>query len=139
MTSREAGGQEEWFGGRARLLPLDRHVDDRGTLLPIEFERLPFVPQRLFTVSGMAPGTQRGGHAHRRAQQFLVCLQGQVDLCLRLKNEEARVALRPEGQGLLVGAMVWCQQTYVTEGTVLLVVSSEPYDPDSYVEGWDGA
>ena len=66
------------------------------------------------------------------------CLQGRVDVCLRLKDEEARTTLRPEGSGLLVGPLIWCQQTYVEEGTVLLVVSSEPYDPASYIKDWDG-
>jgi len=139
MTSHEAEGKGEWFGGKARRLPLQRHIDRRGDLLPLEFDRLPFMPRRLFTVSGMAAGTERGGHAHRKGQQLLVCLQGQVDLCLRVRDEEARVTLRPDGDGLLIGPMVWCQQTYAMESTVLLVLSSEPYDPDSYVENWEGA
>mgnify|MGYP002624311882 CR=1 FL=1 len=139
MTGQERGEAASWFDGRVRLLSLDRHVDPRGALLPVEFERLPFLPQRLFTVSGMAAGTERGGHAHRKGQQILLCLQGLLDLCLRVGEEQVQVTLRPDGPGLLVGAMVWCRQTYVTEGTVLLVLASEPYDPESYIEGWEGA
>ena len=54
-----------------------------------------------------------------------------------MKNEEAEATLVPDGPGLLIGPMVWCQQTYVSDGTVLLAMSSEPYDPESYVAHWD--
>lgn len=125
-----------WFSGRARLVQLRRHVDERGALLPLEFGSLPFVPQRLFTVSGVAAGIRRGGHGHRTAQQLLVCLQGRVDLCLRLDDEEAQVSLRADGPGMLIGPRVWCQQTYAAADTVLLVLSDELYDSRSYVTGW---
>ena len=130
---------EGWFSGRARLMHLQRHVDPRGTLLPLEFDNLPFAPRRLFTVAGMAAGTRRGGHAHKKGQQLLACLQGRVDLCLRLDDEEVNVSLRADGPGMLIGARVWCQQTYLTAETVLLVLSSEPYDPESYIADWQGA
>ncbi len=127
----------QWFSGSVRLVDLPRHKDERGSLLPIEFGQLPFSPQRLFVVSGMSAGTVRGGHAHREGQQLLICLQGRVDVCLRHGDEEARASLLPDDTGLLIGPKVWCQQTYVDACTVLLVVSSEPYDPGSYIEHWD--
>lgn len=139
MTAPATEGQGMWFDGRVRSLSLARHVDARGALLPIEFDQLPFMPRRLFTVSGMPAGTRRGGHAHREGQQFLVCLQGEVDLRLRVRDGELQFPLRPDGPGLLIGPMVWCEQTYQAPGTVLLVVSSEPYDPDSYVQNWEEA
>lgn len=139
MTSDRTQDRKVWFSGSARLVELRRHDDERGSLLPIEFDQLPFVPQRLFTVSGMPAGTMRGGHAHRDGQQLLLCLQGRVEIHLRLRADEAHVTLLPKGSGLLIGPMIWCQQTYVCDGTVLLVMSSEPYDPNSYIEHWNGA
>ena len=137
MTSESGQAVDNWFSDGASLVGLRRHKDARGTLLPVEFDTLPFLPRRLFTVSGMSAGTVRGGHAHRDGAQLLICLQGQVDLWLRRHDEEARVSLLPDGPGLLAGPKVWCQQTYVKEGTVLLVVSSKPYDPESYIDAWD--
>jgi hypothetical protein len=136
MSAKRTESSQEWFGGAARLIDLKRHVDARGALLPIEFDGLPFTPQRLFTVAGVSAGTERGGHAHRDGQQFLVCLQGEVELCLRRRDEEVRLRLRPDGPGLLLGSLVWCRQTYLQDGTVLLVVASRAYDATSYVEDW---
>jgi dTDP-4-dehydrorhamnose 3,5-epimerase-like enzyme len=139
MTGTGGGATDLWFAGRARLVALERHFDERGALLPLEFDRLPFMPRRLFTVAGAPAGTVRGGHAHRRGHQLLVCLQGRVDLRLRRADEEARVALAANGPAMLVGAGIWCEQTYVDEGSVLLVLASEPYDPQSYVAHWQDA
>src|SRR5512138_3106175 len=139
MTEAGGGATGAWFDGRARLVALERHVDARGALLPLEFERLPFAPRRLFTIAGVPAGTTRGGHAHRQGQQLLICLQGRVDLRLRRAEEEVQVMLAAEGPAMLVGAGVWCEQTYVDVGSVLLVLSSEPYDPQSYVSHWQDA
>ena len=133
MTSGRKQSQTEWFSGRARLVEVKRFDDARGSLLPIEFNELPFLPRRLFTVAGVPAGTVRGGHAHRYGEQLLVCIQGCIDIWLRHDDEEARLTLVPDGPGLMAGPLVWSQQTYLRSGSVLLVVASHPYDPDSYI------
>jgi len=120
------------FPGVARI-PLSRHSDDRGSLLPIELHHLPFVPKRVFTVAGASAGTVRGGHGHRYGQQLLICLNGQIDVQLRHEGKKAKVTLVPDEGGLLIGAEVWSSQTYATESSVLMVLASENYDPDSYI------
>jgi len=136
MSAKHDPDGREWFGCAARLIDLTRHVDARGALLPIEFDGLPFAPCRLFTVAGVTAGTERGGHAHRDGSQFLVCLQGAVEVCLRRRDEEVRLRLLPDGPGLLLGPLVWCRQTYLHDGSVLLVVASQAYDATTYVEDW---
>ncbi len=122
-----------WFSGRARSIFCTIHTDERGTLLPLEFASLPFIPCRLFTVSGVPARGVRGGHGHRVGQQLLVCLQGSIAVLMRCEQKEAHTTLIPGGPGLLFGPGVWCRQSYLNEGTVLLVLASDPYDPASYV------
>lgn len=126
-----------WFGGRARLVDLPIHSDERGNLLPLDFDRLPFMPRRVFTVTGVPAGSIRGEHGHRSGEQLLICLQGKIDLLLRKGDEDATTALTPAGPGLLLGAGVWCRQTYLVSNSVLLVLASEPYDPESYISTWN--
>lgn len=135
MSTAQADCHLSGFAGLVRFVPLNVHVDARGCLMPLEFDGLPFVPRRVFTVSQVPPGTVRGGHGHRTGQQLLVCLQGRVEVLLRCGKLEAAAALMPAGPGLLVAAGVWCRQTYVEAHTVLLVLASETYDPASYDAG----
>jgi dTDP-4-dehydrorhamnose 3,5-epimerase-like enzyme len=124
------------FSGAARLVPFKVHTDERGSLLPIEFDHLPFTPRRVFTVASMPKGTVRGGHGHRGGQQLLICLHGQIEATVRTGDEEAHTLLLPGGPGLLFGPGVWCRQTYLIENSVLLVFASEPFDPESKIEAW---
>ena len=124
-----------FFEGRARLVPFCRHEDTRGMLLPFDFSKLPFEPCRAFTVSNVPVGEVRGGHAHKYGEQLLVCLQGRVDILIRHQTDTEMLVMEPYSPGLLVCAGVWCQQTYMTAETVLLVFASHPYDPQSYLMG----
>lgn len=123
----------EFFGGQARLVACPGRADERGILTPFAFDQLPFVPCRAFTVTGTPAGSVRGGHGHRSGMQLLVCLHGRIEVLMRHQGEEAALTLESAAQGLLIGANVWCQQRYVTAGSVLLVFASEPYDPASYI------
>lgn len=121
----------------ARLITCKPLVDVRGTLQPLDFDSLPFVPKRIFTVTDVPPGTDRGGHGHRRGRQFLICLRGRVVVLLRNAVQAREVALCPDGTGMLINAGVWSRQTYATEDTVLLVLASDAYNPDDYFYDWN--
>ncbi len=53
---------------------------------------------------------------------------------MRHQGVQVTLLLVPSKVGLWFGPGVWCQQTYLDVGSVLLVFSSEAYDPDSYLE-----
>jgi WxcM-like protein len=124
----------EYFGGRVRRAPNRAVAEARGRLLPIDLSDLPFVARRVFTVADVPVGARRGGHAHRTGMQLLMCAQGRVEVTMRVGDDIERVVLAPDSPGLLLGPGVWAQQTYLLEGTVLLVIASEPFDPASYVD-----
>ena len=124
---------DAWFGGRARRVRLERLRDARGELMPLPFDRLPFVPRRVFVVRDVPRGTVRGGHGHRSGQQLLVCLHGEIRARLQAGGEAVDLVLAADADGLLVGPGVWCAQTYAAPDSVLLVLASDPYDPSSYL------
>ena len=113
-------------------LPIPAVKDARGQLLPIEFAELPFVPQRVFTVSQVPIGDIRGEHGHFSCQQILVCIQGQIDVECRLGNEVDFIQLTPGADALWIPACIWASQTYQSQDAVLLVICSEPYSENSY-------
>jgi hypothetical protein len=127
----------EFFGGRAALVPLLRYTDERGILLPLDFSKLPFEPRRSFVINGETAGTVRGEHSHLTTQQVLICVEGIIEVQMRLEDEEITLQLRPHSDGLLIGPGIWSRQTYLEHGSILLAFASEPYDPDSYREARD--
>lgn len=129
---------QDFFDGRARLIAIEGYKDGRGLLLSADFAQLPFEPRRVFTVSNVPEGSLRGGHAHRVGEQLLVCLQGRISILMRYGEDTKTQVLEPDSPGLLIGAGVWSEQTYITAGSVLLVLASHPYDPQSYTAHWSG-
>lgn len=55
-------------------------IDYDGRLVPIEFSRIPFVPQRLFCVTDVPKDYVRGKHSHRKGKQYLFCLKGRIQV-----------------------------------------------------------
>lgn len=108
-------------------------VDSRGRLSVLEFDRLPFRPERVFFVTDVPTGECRGGHSHSYGEQILICLSGRIEVELKSKGAACAVICEPRGNGLLIRARTWSRQTFLEPGTILLVLCSTPYDPDSYM------
>jgi dTDP-4-dehydrorhamnose 3,5-epimerase-like enzyme len=125
----------EGFGEDVTLVQLVPHVDARGRLVEFDFDSLPFTVRRAFAVAGVPAGTERGGHTHRTGTQLLVCLAGRIDVELRKDSVRHELTLTPAAPALRIAPGVWSSQRYVDEGSVLLVLASEPFDPSSYEEG----
>ena len=125
-------GADDLSTAGAVFLRVDVHTDDRGALASIDFEDIPFAVRRVFVVTNVPAGTRRGGHSHRHGSQALFCLNGRVEVELRRSDASAIVTLRPDGVGLEIDAGVWSSQYYVGSGSELLVLASQPYNPDDY-------
>ena len=69
-------------GGGALYL-MRRVIDTRGSLTVGEVPtEVPFTPARYFAVYGVPSVELRGEHAHKRCQQFLICLHGSCRVLL---------------------------------------------------------
>ncbi len=99
-------------------------------MLPLPISDLPFEPVRMFVVSDVPAGTTRGRHSHRVQRQLLVCVTGRVVVELRPPGADAESVALESGRGLLVEPGVWAAETYETNGSVLLVMTDGPYDPN---------
>ena len=119
---------------KARLLQIESFTDPRGNLIVGEYPKtLPFSPIRFFIVSGATKGESRGNHAHKSTEQMLFCLSGQVIVRVNDGTELKEFILRPGKEGLYIPALHWGEQIYSSEDTSLLVLASEPYSPDEYI------
>ncbi len=117
---------------RFRLIP-----DLRGSLSVGEFEReIPFSPKRYFLVFDVPTAETRGEHAHVHCQQFLVCVKGTCSVVADDgKNREEFVLDSPD-LGLYLPPMTWGIQYRYSSDAVLLVFTSDYYDPDDYIRDY---
>jgi dTDP-4-dehydrorhamnose 3,5-epimerase-like enzyme len=107
-------------------------LDERGTLLEVDFGALPFTVRRVFIITDVPPGTKRGGHRHRSGAQVLVCISGRIEVELRRAAAHTAVTLTPGAGGLYVPAGIWAAQRYLEDGSALVVLASDPFDPTNY-------
>lgn len=106
--------------------------DERGSLIPVEFKWLPFVPQRLFVVRDVPEGVIRGEHAHYVNKQYLICLQGKIEVVLNDGEREVPEIILKD-QAVYVDRLIWDYQRFLEKGSVLLVLCSTPYDLSDYI------
>ena len=90
--------------GRAELLHLKGHGDDRGFLIALENgNNLPFEVKRVYYIYGTKKNVARGFHAHRNLQQMLIAVNGTniqlLERCKTRLNEGDRVAFLPLSGG----------------------------------------
>ena len=115
---------------------LTSYSDARGRLIAAETTALPFEPKRLFLVDFVSSGAARGGHAHRSCHQLLVAVAGQIKVAVD-DGRRARVVVMDTPEfGWHLPPMIWSMQFGHTNGAVLLVMASDPYDRGDYVSDY---
>lgn len=109
-------------------------TDMRGSLTAAEFGgAIPFVPRRTFLVFDVPSAEVRGEHAHRACHQFLVCVAGSVAVLADDGEHREEFTLTRNDVGVYLPPLVWGVQYKYSPDAVLLVLASDPYDPDDYI------
>ena len=122
-----------------KFIELPRFKDPRGNLSFVqELDQIPFEILRTYWIYDVPGGESRGGHAHKRLQQFIVALSGSftVNLCDGKGNVESYHLNHPY-QGLLIKNMVWRTIDDFSSGAVCLVLASDPFDEDDYIRNYE--
>ena len=111
-------------------------VEDNGTLVPIDFSELTFAPKRVFYVTGVPAGDERGHHAHYETQQLLICVQGKISVHLYDGYKTETIIMR-EHESVFVDKMILDSQIYKTGADIMLSLCSTEYNKEDYIEDID--
>jgi dTDP-4-dehydrorhamnose 3,5-epimerase-like enzyme len=117
----------------AYTLELQTTTDERGCLTVIE-KVLPFEIKRVYYIYAVHESASRAGHGHRKETLALVCLNGSCVVNIHSTGQQ-RFDLDRPNLCLVVLPEDWHELTEFSKGAVLLVLSSEYYDPTDYVYG----
>lgn len=107
--------------------------DPRGNLSVIEKDVVPFDIKRVYYLYDVPAGAERGGHAHKQVQEFLVAISGSFDVILNDGGGQQVVTLNRPYKGLLITTGIWRELKNFSSGAVCLVVASDVYDEEDYI------
>lgn len=112
--------------------------DSRGSLSVGEVPKeVPFSPARYFLVYDVPSSELRGEHAHKKCQQFLICVHGSCRVLLDDGERRCEVLLDRPNIGIFMPEMIWGTQYKYSDDAVLLVFASRPYESDDYIRTYD--
>jgi serine acetyltransferase/dTDP-4-dehydrorhamnose 3,5-epimerase-like enzyme len=115
-------------------------ADLRGSLTAGLFESpdgVPFTVRRWFAVYDVPTREVRGEHAHRQCHQFLLCARGSLSVVVDDGAAREEILLDQPEVGLYVPALTWAIQYRYSPDALLVVLASDPYDPDDYIRDYD--
>lgn len=119
------------------LIKIPKIEDPRGNLSVIENDIVPFDIKRVYYLYDVPAGAERGGHAHKKLQQFLVALSGSFEVVLNDGNVEQIITLNKPFEGLLIKNEIWRELKNFSSGAVCLVVASEVFNEEDYIRDFN--
>lgn len=115
-------------------IKLPKVTDVRGNLTFIEGMRhIPFPIKRIYYLYDVPGGGSRGGHAHKKLQQFILAVAGSFDITLDDGESKKTYSLNRADCGLYIQKGIWRTLDNFSSGAVCLVLASEFYDENDYL------
>lgn len=116
----------------ATLFELPTFLDERGKLTVIE-NQVNFDIKRVYYIYDVK-SLRRGGHKHKITKQALICVSGSCRIYVKNKLNERDFSLDDPKICLLLEPEDWHYMDDFSAGTVLLVLASEKFDADDYID-----
>ena len=117
-----------------RIISLPKISDVRGNLSIIEqFRHVPFEIRRVYWIYDVPGGLDRGGHAYKESEEFIVALSGSFDVELDDGETKQTYQLNRSYNGLYVAKAMWRRMTNFSTNSLALVLASTDYDPNDYI------
>lgn len=121
-----------------QIFELPKITDPRGNLTFLESNiHLPFEIKRVFYLYDVPTGEDRGAHAHKELQQFIICLSGSFDVEVDDGINKKRIHLNRPWKGLYIPSMIWAAEVNFDPGSICLVLASEKYEESDYYRCYD--
>ncbi|MGL5237917.1 MAG: sugar 3,4-ketoisomerase [Plesiomonas shigelloides] len=123
---------------KVNLIQLQKHGDDRGSLVALEEgKNIPFSVKRVYYMFSTKVGVRRGFHAHKALKQVAIAVRGSCRFVLDDGYERVEVLLDNPSQGLLIESFMWREMYDFSEDCVLMVLADNFYDESDYVRDYE--
>ena len=121
-----------------KMIELPKFLDARGNLSFAEQNNhIPFEVKRTYWIYDVPGGEERGGHAFRRNQEFIVALSGSFDVVVDDGQNKKIYSLNRSYYGLYVPAGLWREINNFSTNSLALEFGSEHYSEKDYIREYD--
>ena len=119
------------------ILSLPKIGDERGNLSIIEqIKNIPFEIKRVHWIYDVPGGKDRGGHAYKTTEEFIVALSGSFDVEINDGVTKTTFPLNRSYYGLYVPKGMWREMENFSTNSLALVLSSTRYDQGDYIRDY---
>ncbi len=120
------------------MVNLPIHTRPNGNLTVVENgESIPFDVKRVYYLYDIPAGAERGGHAHKELQQFIIAVSGSFDVVIDDGTAQRTITLNRPFIGLHIRPGIWRELNNFSSGAVCLVLASEHYDEEDYIREYE--
>jgi dTDP-4-dehydrorhamnose 3,5-epimerase-like enzyme len=121
-----------------RIIQLPKFLDTRGNLSFVEqANHIPFEIKRTYWLYDVPGGENRGGHAYKENQEFIIALSGSFDVVLDDGNHKTTFTLNRSYYGLYVPKGLWREMENFSTNSLAMILSSTNYDANDYIRDYD--
>lgn len=118
-------------------IELPKFTDPRGNLSFIEQNNhIPFEIKRTYWIYDVPGGENRGGHAFRLNEEFVIALSGAFDVIIDDGKQRKNITLNRSYYGLYIPAGLWREMGNFSTNSLALEFGSKHYDVYDYVRDY---
>jgi hypothetical protein len=116
------------------IVELPKIHNRAGNITAIENHiHAPFDIKRVYYLYDVPGGEDRGGHAHKDLQQFIIAVSGAFDVKVDDGVNKKVIHLDRPYIGLHIIPGIWRELSNFSSGAICLVLASEIYLADDYI------
>lgn len=120
------------------FIEIPRFLDIRGNLSFLEENNhIPFAIKRTYWIYDVPGGMERGGHAYRRNEEFIVALTGSFDVTVDDGIRKKTFTLNRSYYGLYIPNGLWREMHNFSTNSFALEFGSTHFDKDDYIRNYE--
>lgn len=120
------------------IINLPKIVDPRGNLSFFENgNQIPFDIKRVYWIYDVPGGEERGSHAFKEQEEFIIALSGSFDIVINDGENEKRFSLNRSYCGLYIPKMFWRRIENFSTNSLALIVSNRLFDEADYIRDFE--
>ena len=121
-----------------KIIELPRFLDARGNLSFVEQNNhIPFEIKRTYWIYDVPGGEERGGHAFRHNEEFIVALSGAFDVTVDDGQQKKTFTLNRSYYGLYIPKGLWRTMENFSTNSFALEFGSTHYQHEDYIREYN--